>query len=261
MGKNAEETKKLKAEYEKLDKQYTDSEEKIRNNVRAIENWNVKANNAEAKLKGMKSSLSSVSKEIDKQENSWNKISKKLDSAGNKFKTAGKKMESVGKGITTKVSAPLAGLGAIAVKTTADYDDSMSQLKAITNSSTEDMKKMSDQAKDLGVKTRYSAKEASDSMVMLGQAGYRTTEIMNTMPAVLNLAQAGAIDLTQSTDVLVSSMSQFGIETKNASHVADVLSLGANKANLGVNDMAEALNMLVVWQIPQVGALKKLQVL
>ncbi len=49
-------------------------------------------------------------------------------------------MESVGKGITTKVSAPLAGLGAIAVKTTADYDDSMSQLKAITNSSTEDMK-------------------------------------------------------------------------------------------------------------------------
>ncbi|MCS4517023.1 hypothetical protein JTS93_16690 [Clostridium botulinum] len=28
----------------------------------------------------------------------------------------------------------------------------MSQLKAITNSSTEDMKKMSDQAKDLGVK-------------------------------------------------------------------------------------------------------------
>ncbi|EKX80557.1 phage-like protein [Clostridium botulinum CFSAN001628] len=241
MGKNAEETKKLKAEYEKLDKQYADSEEKIRNNVRAIENWNVKANNAEAKLKEMKSSLSSVSKEIDKQENSWNKISKKLDSAGNKFKTAGKKMESVGKGITTKVSAPLAGLGAIAVKTTADYDDSMSQLKAITNSSTEDMKKLSDQAKDLGVKTRYSAKEASDSMVMLGQAGYRTTEIMNTMPAVLNLAQAGAIDLTQSTDVLVSSMSQFGIETKNASHVADVLSLGANKANLGVNDMAEAL--------------------
>ncbi|MBD5564419.1 phage tail tape measure protein, partial [Clostridium botulinum] len=241
LGKNAEETKKLKAEYEKLDKQYADSEEKIRNNVRAIENWNVKANNAEAKLKEMKSSLSSVSKEIDKQENSWNKISKKLDSAGNKFKTAGKKMESVGKGITTKVSAPLAGLGAIAVKTTADYDDSMSQLKAITNSSTEDMKKLSDQAKDLGVKTRYSAKEASDSMVMLGQAGYRTTEIMNTMPAVLNLAQAGAIDLTQSTDVLVSSMSQFGIETKNASHVADVLSLGANKANLGVNDMAEAL--------------------
>ncbi|EQC1536953.1 phage tail tape measure protein [Clostridium botulinum] len=241
LGENAQETKKLKSEYEQLSSEYSKNEEKLRNNVRSIDNWTNKTNNAEAKLKNLKNELSNTSKEIDKQENSWNKISKKLDSAGNKFKTAGKKMESVGKGITTKVSAPLAGLGAIAVKTTADYDDSMSQLKAITNSSTEDMKKMSDQAKDLGVKTRYSAKEASDSMVMLGQAGYRTTEIMNTMPAVLNLAQAGAIDLTQSTDVLVSSMSQFGIETKNASHVADVLSLGANKANLGVNDMAEAL--------------------
>ncbi|MCW6059785.1 phage tail tape measure protein [Clostridium sporogenes] len=241
LGENAQETKKLKSEYEQLSSEYTKNEEKLRNNVRSIDNWTNKANNAEAKLKGMKSSLSSVSKEIDKQENSWNKISKKLDSAGNKFKTAGKKIESVGKGITTKVSAPLAGLGVIAVKTTADYNDSMSQLKAITNSSAQDMEKMGNQAKDLGVKTRYSAKEAADSMVMLGQAGYRTTEIMNTMPAVLNLAQAGAIDLTQSTDVLVSSMSQFGIETKNASHVADVLSLGANKANLGVNDMAEAL--------------------
>ncbi|RFM19875.1 phage tail tape measure protein [Clostridium botulinum] len=185
--------------------------------------------------------LKKINEELDKQNNKWVQASEKLGEHSKKLKDTGQKITDVGKSITTKVSVPLAGLGAIALKTTADYDDSMSQLKAITNSSAEDMGKLDKAAKDMGIQTRYSAKEASDSMVMLGQAGYSTNQILNTTPAVLNLAQAGAIDLTQSTDVLVSSMSQFGIKTENAAHVADVLSLGANKANLGVGDLAESM--------------------
>ncbi|RUT55254.1 phage tail tape measure protein, TP901 family, core region [Clostridium botulinum] len=240
-GKESTEAQKAKKEVDGLTEEYKKKEKAVETNAKQIQNYETNMNKANAEMLKAKGNLNKVSGELDKQNNKWIKVSEKLSQHSEKLKDTGEKITDVGKSITTKVSVPLAGLGAIALKTTADYDDSMSQLKAITNSSTEDMKKMSDQAKDLGVKTRYSAKEAADSMVMLGQAGYRTTEIMNTMPAVLNLAQAGAIDLTQSTDVLVSSMSQFGIKTENAAHVADVLSLGANKANLGVNDMAEAL--------------------
>ncbi|GAA0082424.1 phage tail tape measure protein [Clostridium sp. CTA-6] len=240
-GKESEEAKKAKAEVDKLTEEHKKAEKAVESNAKKIQQYDTNLNKAQSQMTKAQGELKKVTEELNKQENKWVQAGKKLEDHSKKLKDTGKNITDVGKSITTKVSAPLAGLGIIAAKTTADYDDSMSQLKAITNSSTEDMRKMSDQAKDLGVKTRYSAKEAADSMVMLGQAGYRTTEIMNTMPAVLNLAQAGAIDLTESTDVLVSSMSQFGIKTENAAHVADVLSLGANKANLGVNDMAEAL--------------------
>jgi len=206
-----------------------------------VQGYETNLNKANTEMVKTQGELRKVNGELDKSNNKWVQASEKLGEHSKKLKDTGEKITDVGKSLTTKVSVPLAGLGAIALKTTADYDDSISQLKAITNSSAEDMEKLNSKAKEMGIQTRYSAKEAADSMVGLGQAGYNTNQILNTTPAVLNLAQAGAIDLTQSTDVLVSSMSQFGIKTEKAGHVADVLSLGANKANLGVGDLAESL--------------------
>ncbi|NFO70755.1 phage tail tape measure protein [Clostridium botulinum] len=232
---------KAKTEVDKTTKEYEKNEKAIDSNAKKIQQYDTNLNKAQSQMNKAQGELKKINEELDKQNNKWVQASEKLGEHSKKLKDTGQKITDVGKSITTKVSVPLAGLGAIALKTTADYDDSMSQLKAITNSSAEDMGKLDKAAKDMGIQTRYSAKEASDSMVMLGQAGYSTNQILNTTPAVLNLAQAGAIDLTQSTDVLVSSMSQFGIKTENAAHVADVLSLGANKANLGVGDLAESM--------------------
>ncbi|EKO1913624.1 phage tail tape measure protein [Clostridium botulinum] len=240
-GKESTEAQKAKKEVDRLTEEYKKKEKAVETNAKQIQNYETNMNKANAEMLKAKGNLNKVTDELNKQNNKWIQASERLGEHSKKLKDTGEKITDVGKSITTKVSVPLAGLGAIALKTTADYDDSMSQLKAITNSSAEDMGKLDKAAKDMGIQTRYSAKEASDSMVMLGQAGYSTNQILNTTPAVLNLAQAGAIDLTQSTDVLVSSMSQFGIKTENAAHVADVLSLGANKANLGVGDLAESM--------------------
>jgi TP901 family phage tail tape measure protein len=240
-GKESDEAKKAKDEVDKLTEEHKKSEKAVEANAKQTQNYQTNLNKASAEMVKTQGELRKVNGELDKSNNKWLQTSETLKKSSDRLTDTGGKITDVGKSITTKMSVPLAGLGVVAVKTTADYNDSMSQLKAVTNSSTEDMEKLNKQAKAMGIQTRYSAKEAADSMVGLGQAGYNTNEILNTTPAVLNLAQAGAIDLTQSTDILVSSMSQFGIATEKAGHVADVLSLGANKANLGVGDLGESL--------------------
>jgi len=240
-GKESTEAKKAKEEVDRLSGEHKKAEKAVEANAKQTQNYQTNLNKASAEMVKTQGELRKVNGELDKSNNKWLQTSETLKKSSDRLTDTGEKITKTGKTITTKMSVPLAGLGVVALKTTADYDDSMSQLQAVTNSSSEDMGKLNKKAKEMGIQTRYSAKEAADSMVGLGQSGYNTNQILNTTPAVLNLAQAGAIDLTQSTDILVSSMSQFGIATEKAGHVADVLSLGANKANLGVGDLGESL--------------------
>lgn len=65
VGKNSEETKKLKVELDKLQKSYDGNNQKIRNNVKTIENQNVTLNEANGKLKSMQGELDKTTKAID----------------------------------------------------------------------------------------------------------------------------------------------------------------------------------------------------
>ncbi|MCW6079251.1 phage tail tape measure protein [Clostridium sporogenes] len=241
LGKNAEETKKLKAEYEKLDKQYADSEEKIRNNVRAIDNWNIKANNAEAKLKEMKSTLSNVSKEINKQESAWNKISKKLDSIGQKFQSVGKKMESIGKDMSTKISAPIAGIGILASKIGMDFEASMSNVSALSGSTGKDLKQLETAARDAGASTSKSAKDAADALGYMALAGYDNKQMMEALMPVLRLSEAGNLDLARTSDLVTDSLSSLGKSTKDLPVYLDQVAKTAASSNTNIDALMEGL--------------------
>lgn len=241
LGKNAEETKKLKTEYEKLDKQYVDSEEKIRNNVRAIDNWNIKANNAEAKLKEMKSTLSNVSKEINKQESAWNKISKKLDGIGEKFQTIGKKMESVGKDMSAKISAPIAGIGVLASKIGMDFEASMSNVSALSGNTGKDLKQLETAARDAGASTSKSAKDAADALGYMALAGYDNKQMMEALMPVLRLSEAGNLDLARTSDLVTDSLSSLGKSTKDLPVYLDQVAKTAASSNTNIDALMEGL--------------------
>src|SRR5699024_3007754 len=117
-------------------------------------------------------------------------FSRKMSAVGRQAKNIGSSMAGVGKSLTTRVTLPLAGLGALIVKTGAQFDDQMSSVKAGTGSTGTEMEKLREQAKKLGRDTRFSATEAAEGMEMLARAGFETDEIMNALPDVLNLAAA-----------------------------------------------------------------------
>lgn len=116
--------------------------------------------------------------------NSMEDISKGLDKA-----------MSTGKKLTAMLTLPIVGFGVSAVNTAKEFQYSMSEVSAISGATGKDLERLEEQAKELGRTTFFSATEASQGMKYYAMAGWEVQDILNAMPATLNLAIAGNTDL------------------------------------------------------------------
>lgn len=67
-------------------------------------------------------------------------------------------MTALGGTLTKGVTLPLIGIGTAAVKVASDFEAAMSNVQAISSSSAEDMRLLSEKAKEMGSTTKFSAK-------------------------------------------------------------------------------------------------------
>lgn len=175
----------------------------------------------------------------------------KIEEVGDKLQTAGNKISGAGQKLLP-VTAAVAGLGTAAIKTTADFDTSMSQVQAtmgitkdamseLNGESVNTVEALRDLAKQMGSETAFSASECADAMNYLALAGYDTQEIYDTLPTVLNLAAAGGIDLASASDMVTDAMSALGMETIEADTMVDQMSKTASTTNTSVAQLGEAI--------------------
>lgn len=129
-----------------------------------------------------------------------------------------------------------------AVKGAADLETGMSRVQAATSASTEEMKLLRQAAEDAGANTKYTSTEAAGALETLAKAGLSATDAIAALPAVLNLAQAGDIELGQASEFLTKAVMGMGLAFTDAGRVADVLALGANATNTSVTGLAQALS-------------------
>lgn len=141
----------------------------------------------------------------------------------------------------TGTSTALAGVATAAIKVGSDFEAQMSRVQAISGAAGDELESLKNQAIQLGADTAFSAKEAAEGMENLAAAGFTTTEIMDAMPGMLNLAAAAGEDLAASSDIAASTLRGFGLEASDAAHVADVLAENANRTNSSVAETGEAM--------------------
>lgn len=187
-------------------------------------------------------------KDLEKQaKESASVLGTQMQEAGNKMKAAGDGMTSAGKKFMP-ASTAVAGLGAISIKTAADFEGSMSQVaatmgmtsKEIENGS-KDYEKMEKAARDMGATTQFSASEAAEAMNYLALAGYDTDKAVETLPTVLNLAAAGSIDLASASDMVTDAMSALGDKAGTAENFVDKMAKTSQKSNTNVAQLGEAI--------------------
>lgn len=169
-----------------------------------------------------------------------------LDSSGiqNGLKKLGSITEKALKTTTVAITGTATAMGGIAtaaVKIGSDFEKQMSRVQAISGATEKEFKSLRDMAVELGADTAFSAKEAAEGMENLVAAGFTTSEIMDAMPGLLDLAAASGEDLATSSDIAASTLRGFGLEAKDAAHVADVLAENANRTNSSVAETGMAM--------------------
>ena len=157
------------------------------------------------------------------------------------------------KGAATAVAAAttaVGGLAAASVKVGSNFESSMSQVAATMGLTTADIANGSEEfeilaqaAKDAGATTAFSASQASEALNYLALAGYDAQTAADALPAVLNLAAAGSMDLAYASDLATDAMAALGIEAsnENLTRFGDEMAKTASKANTSVAQLGEAI--------------------
>lgn len=160
-------------------------------------------------------------------------------------------MVAVGSTLTKSVSVPLATISAAALKTTADFDAGMSEVKAISGATGTEFKHLETKAIQMGAKTKYSATEAASAFKYMAMAGWDTSEMLSGISGVMNLAAASGEDLATTSDIVTDALTAFGLSAKDSSHFADILAQASSRSNTNVGLMGETFKYVA----PVAGAL------
>lgn len=145
----------------------------------------------------------------------------------------------------TGLGLGLLGAAAGAIKMAADFDKSMSGVRAATHASAADMDKLRGAAIKAGADTQYSATGAADAITELSKAGVSTADVLGGgLSGALSLAAAGELDVGEAAETAASALTQFKLKGADVPHVADLLAAAAGKAQGSVHDMGAALNQV-----------------
>ena len=128
------------------------------------------------------------------------------------------------------------------VKGAGNLEQAMSRVQAATGATAQEMVLLRQAAEDAGANTQYTSTEAAGALENLAKAGLSATDAIGALPAVLNLAAAGDVDLGQASEFLTKAVTGMGLAFSESARVADVLALGANATNTSVTGLAQALS-------------------
>lgn len=165
---------------------------------------------------------------------------KGLNRSLSRFKSASKQMQSAGKNLSMGLTAPLALVGASSFKVAADFELAMAKVAAVSGGGDKALKSLTDQAKNLGATTSFSASEVSSLQLELSKLGFTTADLVGKdgMPgmtnSVLNLSKAFDTDLGETATVVGATLRQFGMDSKDTQKVTDIMakSFGASALDL-----------------------------
>lgn len=168
----------------------------------------------------------------------------KLNGLSSVFKTTGGLLSK-------KVTLPLVGVGAAAVKTATDFEAGMSEVKAISGATGSEFDALREKAIEMGAKTKFSASDSADAFKYMAMAGWDASQMMDGIAGIMDLAAASGEDLATTSDIVTDALTAFGLQASDSAHFADVLAQASSKSNTNVGLMGETFKYVA----PVAGAL------
>lgn len=123
-----------------------------------------------------------------------------------------------------------------------EYDEASNSLKAMYGSVTDsEFETLSSQFRELGLNSEKSATEIANSAQSLALAGYNIEQTSNAIKPIMQLSEATGESFETLSSIVVDGLAEFGMESDQATHFADVLAKAALSTNTDVTQLGEAM--------------------
>lgn len=205
----------------------------------------------ESSLKKMRDSSKDASKQSEGLTRNTKEYKEAVKDAGEETQKAAKSMSlldfagvqvfsNLATQAITKLGSKLKNLATSVLSTGIGFESSMSEVAAISGATDEELEKLTATAKEYGAATKFTAEESAQAFKYMALAGWDATQMTEALPGVLNLAASAGMDLAQASDIVTDYISAFGMETKEATYLADLLSYAQSNSNTSVEQLSEA---------------------
>lgn len=195
-----------------------------------------------------KKQLSEIAKQASKTNST---MREQINSAFKGMDKGFEKIEKVVKRAATAVATIGVAGAAAAAHVGMAFESQMSTVQAISGSSDAAMERLGEKAKEMGIKTQFSATEAGKAMEYMAMAGWKTEDMLNGVEGIMNLAAASGEELASTSDIVTDALTAFNLKAKDSTMFADVLAAAASNSNTNVSMLGESFKYIA----PVAGAL------
>ena len=257
-GEASDEYEEQKAVVEKLTNEYNESTKAQDTNKQSL-------NNLKKEMGYAQVDVNKTAKEIESLGDESKDTSKQTDNLGDSVEDAGNKASGSSEGFTVfkgalanlvsdgiqKAVQGLKDLGKQTFDAGANFQSAMSQVSAISGATGDDLQQLTDKAKEMGVKTKFTATESAEAFNYMAMAGWKTSDMLNGIEGIMNLAAASGEDLATTSDIVTDALTAMGYSAGDAGELADVMASASANANTNVGLMGATFQYVA----PIVGAL------
>ena len=122
-----------------------------------------------------------------------------------------------------------------------DFGQAQADLASVLGVSTDQMSRLTEQAKELGATTTFTASQVSLLQKEYAKLGFTQKEIENVTEATLLLAEATGTDLARAAEVTGSTIRAFGLDTSETKRVTDVMAKAFSSSSLDMEKFAVSM--------------------
>ena len=124
-----------------------------------------------------------------------------------------------------------------------EFDSDVSRVQALARLERDsaELAALRAQARALGAATQFSANEAAQGQGFLAMAGFSPQAIMDAMPAMLDAAKAGNVELATTADIASNILTGFNLQARDMTRVSDVLTAAFTRSNTSLEMLGETM--------------------
>jgi phage-related minor tail protein len=181
-------------------------------------------------------------------------MSSEADSAGKKsgesfaksfsgaLNSAGDKMSSIGKKMTIGIGAGIAGTAAASVAAWQEVDEAMDTITIKTGASGDALQDMQDRATKIATTIPVSFQNAGDAIGEVNtRFGLTGDALQNLSTQFIEFSNLNGTDVSSSIDSVQSAMAAFGVSSKDAGNMLDVLNKAGQDTGINVVQLASEM--------------------
>ena len=130
------------------------------------------------------------------------------------------------------------------IKVIGEFERAMSRVQAVAGATSGQMYFLTENAKQLGLSTRFTASEVAELSNELAKLGFSTDQILKLSKATLNLASISNASLADSARIVGSTIRAFNKDATESTHVVDVMAVAFTNSALDLEKFRTGMSIV-----------------